>query len=130
MADVFPNTIITILTEEYSEFSKKGFEDEEHEIRLKLGEVLVRVTKTLGTLIYLFKVSTARDLLNFTGDMASKYKAMLLNAFLNSVKDDDHLIRTSSLSNLGEVCRVLGYKLGSIIAEVGVACGFRVNCGV
>lgn len=48
MADVFPNTIITILAEEYSDFAKKGFEDESHELRLKLGEVLVRVTKTLG----------------------------------------------------------------------------------
>lgn len=55
----------------------------------------------------------------FVGDMAPKYKTLLLNAFLAGTKDDDHLIRASSLSNLGEVCRVLGYKLGSIVNEVG-----------
>nr|XP_022900965.1 uncharacterized protein LOC111414039 [Onthophagus taurus] len=94
MADVFPDIIIKILTEEYSDFSKK-----ENEIRMKLGEILVRVTKNLG-------------------EMAPKYKSVLLNTFLVGTKDEDHLIRASSLSNLGEICKVLGYKLGSIVTEV------------
>jgi hypothetical protein len=50
--------------------------------------------------------------------MALKYKAILLNTFLFGTKDEDHLIRASSLSNLGEVCRVLNYKLGTIVTEV------------
>ena len=50
--------------------------------------------------------------------MAVKYKTVLLNTFLSATKDDDHFIRASSLSNLGEVCRVLGYKLGTIVTEV------------
>lgn len=37
------------------------------------------------------------------------------------VRDDDHLVRASSLSNLAEVCRLLRYNIGSIIAEI-------VNC--
>lgn len=37
------------------------------------------------------------------------------------VRDDDNLVRASSLSNLAELCRLLRFNLGSIIAEV-------VNC--
>lgn len=101
MGDVFPDTVIHVLCEEYSDFSKKDSEDG-NELRMKLGEALVRVTKILG-------------------EMAPKYKTLLLNTFLVGTKDDDHLIRASSLSNLGETCRVLGYKLGTIISEVGIS---------
>lgn len=44
-----------------------------------------------------------------------------MNTFLSGVRDEDHLIRASSLSILGEICRVLGYKLGSVVSEV-LAC--------
>ncbi|CAH1985968.1 unnamed protein product [Acanthoscelides obtectus] len=98
LADVFPDTVLNVLCEEYSDTSKK-YNDDGHEVRMKLGETLVRVTKILG-------------------DMAPKYKPLLLNTFLAGAKDDDDLVRTSSLSNLGEICRVLGYKLGTIITEV------------
>ncbi|EFA04066.1 transport and Golgi organization protein 6 [Tribolium castaneum] len=97
LADTFTDTVLETLCEEYSDFTKKG--EKAQEIRMKLGEVLVRVTKILG-------------------EMAPKYKAVLLNTFLSGTKDDDHLIRASSLSNLGEVCRVLNYKLGTIVTEV------------
>lgn len=49
------------------------------------------------------------------------YKNRLLNTFLAGVRDDDHLVRASSLSNLADVCRLLHYNLGSIVAEI-------VNC--
>ncbi|XP_044267137.1 transport and Golgi organization protein 6 homolog [Tribolium madens] len=94
LADTFTDTVLETLCEEYSDFREKA-----QETRMKLGEVLVRVTKILG-------------------EMAPKYKALLLNTFLSGTKDDDHLIRASSLSNLGEVCRVLNYKLGTIVTEV------------
>ncbi|KAJ8960949.1 hypothetical protein NQ318_020250 [Aromia moschata] len=97
MGDVFPDTVLSILCEEYSDTSRQN--DDGHEVRMKIGESLVRVTKGLG-------------------DMAPKYKSLLLNTFLIGTKDDDHLMRASSLSNLGEICRVLGYKLGTIITEV------------
>ncbi|KAK4880413.1 hypothetical protein RN001_008559 [Aquatica leii] len=98
LADVFPETTIKVLAEEYAEFSRVAGKDG-HEVRMKIGEVLVRVVKGLG-------------------EMAPPYKAVLLNAFLIGTKDDDYLIRASSLSNLGEICRVLGYKLGTIVSEV------------
>lgn len=51
-------------------------------------------------------------------DAVTKYKSLLLNTFLTCVRDEDHWIRASSLSNLGELCRVLGYKLGAVVSEV------------
>lgn len=46
MANLFPDTVINTICEEYSDFTRKG--DDGHEVRIKLGEVLVRVTKILG----------------------------------------------------------------------------------
>ncbi|KAH1010003.1 transport and Golgi organization protein 6 homolog [Dendroctonus ponderosae] len=97
LCNSFTDTVINTLCEEFSESARTG--DDRHEVRLKLGEVLVRVSKNLG-------------------EMAPRYKAVLLNAFLVGTKDDDPLVRASSLSNLGEICRVLGFKLGSIISEI------------
>lgn len=37
------------------------------------------------------------------------------------VRDTDHLVRASSLSNLADVCRLLRYNIGTIISEI-------VNC--
>ncbi|GJQ84697.1 hypothetical protein Trydic_g12716 [Trypoxylus dichotomus] len=98
MGHLFPDAVLNVLTEQYSDFARRDTEDG-LEVRMKIGEVLVKVTKTLG-------------------EMAPKYKSLLLNTFLVGAKDEDEMIRASSLSNLGEICRVLGYKLGNIVAEV------------
>ena len=58
------------------------------EVRTKLGEALVRATKELA-------------------DLTPKYKNLLLNAFFGTASDPEPLVRASSLSNLGEVCRNL-----------------------
>lgn len=47
MGDIFPDTVLNTLAEEYSGFSRKD-SDDGHEVRIKLGEVLVRLTKMLG----------------------------------------------------------------------------------
>lgn len=49
------------------------------------------------------------------------HKNQLLNTFLAGVRDDDNLVRASSLSNLADICRLMRYNLGSIISEI-------VNC--
>lgn len=54
----------------------------------------------------------------FAGDLVPPYKAMLLNAFLVGTKDSDHLVRASSLSNLGEICKALGFRIGPVVTEV------------
>lgn len=47
LADLFPSIVLNVLCEEYSDFTKNGRSDG-HEVRLKLGEALVRATKLLG----------------------------------------------------------------------------------
>ncbi|XP_028041997.1 transport and Golgi organization protein 6 [Bombyx mandarina] len=69
------------------------------ELRMKIGDVIVQVTKRLG-------------------DMAIVHKTVLLNTMLCGCRDDDPLIRTSAISNLAEIARVLHYKMGTIIYEV------------
>lgn len=60
MADLFPDTILNILCEEYSDSSRKRTEDNS-EVRMKLGEVLLRVSKGLGEfLLYKIKVGRVR----------------------------------------------------------------------
>ncbi|XP_046687974.1 transport and Golgi organization protein 6 homolog [Homalodisca vitripennis] len=52
------------------------------------------------------------------GELVPVYKTELINAFLCGTRDEDFLVRASSLSNLGELCRVLGFRVGPIVAEV------------
>jgi hypothetical protein len=52
MANVFPNTVIKALVEEYEDMrTKRKVTDKNNnsaELKMKVGEVLVRVTKLLG----------------------------------------------------------------------------------
>lgn len=54
----------------------------------------------------------------FAGEMTSAHKNILVNGFLCGTRDPDPLVRASSLSCLGELCKVLGFRLGNIIVEV------------
>ena len=72
------------------------------ETRLKLGEVLTKTVRNFGELV-------------------PHYGPKLLNAFLFGCKHEDEFIRASSLSNLGETCKMLKYALQSSLAEI-------VNC--
>ncbi|XP_076334925.1 transport and golgi organization 6 isoform X2 [Tachypleus tridentatus] len=64
-----------------------------------LGEVLTNVCKNLGT-------------------VAPKYRDTLLPTFLIGVRSPDYLLRTSCLSNLGEICKLLKFSLGPYTQEV------------
>ena len=69
------------------------------ELRMKLGEALVNATRNCG-------------------DMVPRFSQHLLPALLTGVKDPEPLIRASSLSNLGEVCQLLRFSLGTVVHEV------------
>ena len=69
------------------------------EVRLKVGEALLKVVRLIGPLV-------------------PQYKGALLHAFLRGTKDEDPFVRVSALQNLGELCGMLRYSLGSIIHEV------------
>ena len=49
--------------------------------------------------------------------MAPKYKTILVNGFLCGTRDPDALVRASSLSCLGEFCKIMGFRLGNLIIE-------------
>ncbi|XP_074769593.1 transport and Golgi organization protein 6 homolog isoform X2 [Athene noctua] len=99
LSSEYPERILPVLLARY-ECSAQGMEDAAAAItRMKLGEVLMRVTRALG-------------------DMVVKHREPLVQAFLRGARDPDSALRASSLSNLGELCQRLGFQLGSIIQEV------------
>ena len=52
------------------------------------------------------------------GEVTPKYKNLLLNTLFSAANDPEALVRSSSISNLGEVCKNLGFSLGGIAGEV------------
>ncbi|XP_039280530.1 transport and Golgi organization protein 6 homolog [Nilaparvata lugens] len=91
LATEYPDIVLTTLAEECVR--------SEGNVKLKVGESLMRVIRNLG-------------------EMAPVYKSELINALLSGVRDSDFLVRASSLSNVGELCKLLGYRIGSIIEEI------------
>ncbi|NWW38199.1 TNG6 protein, partial [Panurus biarmicus] len=99
LSSEYPERILPVLLAQY-ECPAQGTEDAAAAVtRMKLGEVLMRVTRALG-------------------DMVFQHREPLIRAFLRGARDPDSALRASSLSNLGELCQHLGFQLGSIIQEV------------
>lgn len=76
--------------------------EESLEFRLKLGEALVRAARDCGQLL-------------------PHYADMLLAAVLSNARDPHPLLRASSLSNLAEICQLLGHSFGTRHHEVYIA---------
>ncbi|NXC04291.1 TNG6 protein, partial [Orthonyx spaldingii] len=99
LSSEYPEQILPVLLARY-ECPAQGMEDTMAAVtRMKLGEVLMRVTRALG-------------------DMVFQHRERLIQAFLQGARDPDSALRASSLSNLGELCQHLGFQLGAIIQEV------------
>ncbi|CAK1602966.1 unnamed protein product [Parnassius mnemosyne] len=95
----FLNISTQIVDVETSEMQNKI-----QELRMKVGDIIVKVTKRLG-------------------DMCIIHKTLLLNTMLTGCRDEDPLIRASALSNLAEIALALHYKIGSIIYELLLCIG-------
>ncbi|XP_029466524.1 LOW QUALITY PROTEIN: transport and Golgi organization protein 6 homolog [Rhinatrema bivittatum] len=93
LSDVYPEQILPILLAQYGNIQRAP------ESRMKMGEVLMRVTRALG-------------------DMVFCYRDPLIHAFLRGTRDHDSTLRASSLANLGEVCQRLQFTLGSLVHEM------------
>lgn len=50
--------------------------------------------------------------------MTVVYKKELISCFLIGCRDEDELMRASSLSNLGELCKILSFRITSYLVEV------------
>ena len=92
-----------ILKNLLDEYIKNNHKLDEND-RLKVGEVIMKLIKNLN------------ELVPFYGDK-------LINVFLISCKSGDEFIRASSLSNLGETCKLLNYKILDNLNEI-------INCVV
>ncbi|XP_045490800.1 transport and Golgi organization protein 6 [Colias croceus] len=105
LATHFTEDVLSLLCKEFLQISsKKVIETQEDqykiaELRMKIGDIVVKVTRRLG-------------------EMAIVHKTELLNTFLCGCRDEDPLIRTSALSNLAEIALVLHYRVGTIIYEI------------
>lgn len=97
MAMYEPTATLDTLLNEYKTSRKLDVETQ-----LKVGEALTKTVK------------------NFN-DLLPKYGPKLIDAFLVGCKNDDEFIRSSSLSNLGETCKLLNYSLSQNIHEI-------INC--
>jgi len=101
-----PELVLDCLTKEFCLVQDRKItqeveenEDQAMAIRTRVGEALVKITRELG-------------------EVTPKYKNTLLNCFFSAANDPDSMVRASSLSNLGEVCRNLRFSLGGIAGEV------------
>ncbi|XP_069612863.1 transport and Golgi organization protein 6 homolog isoform X3 [Ranitomeya imitator] len=94
-----PERILPILLSQYERTVSLTGKTPSLETRMKVGEALMRCTRTLG-------------------DMVLQHKDALIHAFLRGCRDPDNSIRASSLSNLGELCKQLQFSLGPVIHEM------------
>ncbi|KAM3829044.1 transport and Golgi organization protein 6 homolog isoform 2-T2 [Vipera latastei] len=92
LSDAFPQDVLPLLLTQYASAPVA-------ETRMKVGEVLLRTTRALGDLVF-------------------QHRDRLIHAFLRGVRDPDGSLRASSLSNLGELCQILGFQLGSVVHEL------------
>ena len=98
LGDRFPQLVLLELTEEYSKNTKVA-DGRISEVRMKLGEILVKISTGLGEIL-------------------PHYKDLLLASVLNAAKDPDCLVRASAVSNLGQICQLLHYSIGSVMYEI------------
>ncbi|XP_014223459.1 uncharacterized protein LOC106650133 [Trichogramma pretiosum] len=100
MTKMFPDKVIETLVQEFIGLTQQQRNCETTpETRAKLGEILVKTTRALG-------------------EMTPKYKSLLVNGFLCGTKDPDAMVRASSLSCLGEFCKIMGFRLGNLMIEI------------
>lgn len=71
----------------------------EIDFKLKVGETIVKVTQGLGVMCY-------------------KYKSILINCFLRGVYSKNDEFRTSNMSNLGTIIKILTYQVHHFFQEV------------
>ncbi len=101
LVDYDKNRILDQLLSEYI-LNSKNDKRLDIETKLKIGEVLTKTVRNFNELVPI-------------------YGQRLINAFLIGCKHEDEMLRSSSLSNLGETCKLLNYSIQQNIFEI-------INC--
>ncbi|XP_060110136.1 transport and Golgi organization protein 6 homolog [Heteronotia binoei] len=109
LSDAFPEEVLPSLLARYEGSPQGTREAWPVETRMKVGEALMRSTRALGDLVF-------------------SYRDRLVHVFLRGARDPDVSLRASSLSNLGELCQILRFQLGSVIHEVTLCLAAIVKC--
>lgn len=108
LGDIYPDQIIPLLLEHFVNISYS------ETVRLKIGEALLQISKRCGEILPKYG--------NFINNIMNKklYNEgnFFMNAFLNATKDSSILIRSSALSNLGELCKQMHFALQPFIREI------------
>lgn len=96
-------TLSSICESEVIETIIAEFLNDHNEIdfRLKLGETIVKITESIG-------------------DLAINYKNILINCFITGAQNKIDELRTSSLSNLGTICKILSFQIHNFFQELMV----------
>uniref|UniRef100_A0A182QZK9 RNA polymerase II assembly factor Rtp1 C-terminal domain-containing protein n=1 Tax=Anopheles farauti TaxID=69004 RepID=A0A182QZK9_9DIPT len=93
LCSVLEAEVVDALVKEYLN------ENNEVDYRLKIGEATVKTVETLGA-------------------FAVRYRDALLNCFLTGTRHAVDEFRTSSLSNVGSMCRMLSYQVHHFFYEL------------
>lgn len=96
---ILEETVLDTLIAEYHFDSDSDSVD--IDFKLKIGEAIGKVTQGLGEMCY-------------------KYKTTLINCFLRGVYNLNNEFRTSNMSNLGVIMRVLSYQVHHFFQEVKI----------
>lgn len=99
--DILEETVLETLIAEYHFDIDADATD--IDLKLKIGEAIVKVTQGLGEMCY-------------------KYKTILINCFLRGALNRNDEFRTSNMSNLGVIMRVLSYQVHHFFQEVIKRC--------
>lgn len=97
LVDILEDTVLETLIAEYHFDIDAGAGD--IDFKLKIGETVVKITQGLGEMCY-------------------KYKSILINCFLKGAYNPNNEFRTSNMSNLGVIMRILSYQVHFFFQEV------------
>ncbi|XP_031619242.1 transport and Golgi organization protein 6 [Contarinia nasturtii] len=97
LVEILEDTVIVALIAEYHFDIDNDLAD--IDFKLKIGETIVKTCQGLGEMCY-------------------KYKAVLINCFLRGAYNRNVEFRTSNMSNLGVIMRILSYQVHHFFEEV------------
>lgn len=97
LVDILGDTVLETLIAEYHLDIDADVTD--IDFKLKIGETVKKVTQGLGEMCY-------------------KYKSILINCYLRGAYNSNNEFRTSNMSNLGIILRILSYQVHHFFQEV------------